>query len=286
MKKHYYILLALLPALVSCEFGVNLDEIPYEPKIVVEGRIENNTYASVLLSVSAPVLGEQDTIKLLNHVIRSARVTVSDGETSEVLRLAYSPDHLPPYEYKGHVIRGEVGKNYSLKIEYDNKIITATTHIPEPVDIDDIWFRRNSENDTTGYIGVSFKNTSNQFYSVATSPYSVKGVFTPCLYGNVNSSHYPAGEQIDMELRKGPSIYPKNNFKTYYLASDTIRIKLCTQPRSAYDFWTSYQNEIINTQNPLFPAFSSLKSNIEGGIGIWSGYGSVTYGVILAKIER
>ena len=47
-----------------------------------------------------------------------------------------------------------------------------------------------------------------------------------------------------------------------------------TMNKESFDFWNSWQNEIINGQNPIFPSNTSLKTNIKGGLGIWAGYGS------------
>ena len=179
MRKNIIYILSIF--LFSCSAEVDVSNIPYEPKIVVEGSIENGEYASVFLSLSAPVTGVQDTVSLLQHAIRSAKVTVFDDESSEseTLRLVSNRNRIPPYEYRGRTITGKIGKNYTLTIEYDGKIITSTTCIPEPVALDEIWFKRRKENDTLGYIGVSFKNKSTEYYRLATSPYWVSGVFTP-----------------------------------------------------------------------------------------------------------
>ena len=284
--KREIILFVILGLLISCTGNDGTMDIPYLPKIVVEGRIENGGYASVLLSISAPITGTQDTISLSQYAIRSAKITVSNGDTSEVLYLRLNQSKIPPYEYIGREIIGEVGKTYSLTVESRDNIITASTYIPEPVSLDDIWFRRRSESDTIGYIGVSFKNTSADFYQFSTSLYSQRNTFTPCLYGNIDSRAHPQNEQLEINLNKGPSIYPENNFSTYYNVSDTIRVKFSTQPKHAYDFWVSFQDEIINGKNPLYPAFSNLKSNILGGIGIWSGYGTTQRVVILNEIEK
>lgn len=272
--------------LSACQSSVDISDIPYVPKVVVEGRIENGGYPSVLLSISAPVTGVQDTVSLLQHAIRSARVIVSDDETADTLYLTYNSNCLPPYEYRGRNLQGQVGKNYSLKVEYAGDTITAHTYIPAPVEIKDIWFKRNQPTDTTGCIGISFFNSSSDFYQLATAPYAVRDIFTPCLYGNIDSNRYPKDELISIELNKGPSIYPQNDFSTVYKLSDTIRIKLSTQPQAAYDFWNCFQDEVLNGQNPIFPAYTSLQSNVNGGIGIWSGYGSTQRTVILRTLPE
>ena len=280
--------LSLCLSLFSCNPEVDVSNIPYEPKIVVEGSIEIGEYASVFISRSAPVLGKHDTIGLLEYARLFPRVIVIDNETlvADTLRMTINRNRIPPYENRGRVIKGEIGKHYTLKIEYDGKIITSTTYIPAPVALDEIWFRRRKANDTLGYIGVSFKNESAEYYRLATSSVSVRGVFTPCLYGNIDSRKYENAGQIKLELNKGPTVYPRVDFSTFYNISDTVKIKFSTQPKAAYDYWVSYQNEVLNSQNVIYPAFSNLKTNIDGGIGIWSGYGSLHYTVILSNIEK
>ena len=66
--------------------------------------------------------------------------------------------------------------------------------------------------------------------------------------------------------------------------NDTIRVQLSTQTRESHDYWNAYQDELLNGQNPLFPAHASLPTNIRGGIGIWAGYGSIQRTVVLRQL--
>ena len=47
-----------------------------------------------------------------------------------------------------------------------------------------------------------------------------------------------------------------------------------------FNFWNNWQNEVINSQNVMFPANKSLNGNIKGGLGIWCGYGQSTTRII------
>lgn len=267
--------------MVSCNKESDISFVKYEPKVVVEGSIENGSFPSVLLSVSASITGPKDTLSLLSHAIKSAKVTVSDGLDSEVLILIANKNKIPPYEYIGREIRGESGKTYSLKIEYDGKIITSSTYIPQSVMLDSLWFKKTHEQDTTGYINIRFKNTSEDYYQVSTRKYGSKGSFTPCLYGNIDPTVYNTNEIVSMQINKGPILFPKTDYTTYFKSADTIEVKFSTQTKDAYKFWTSFQNEILNTQNPIFPANTSLISNVEGGgIGVWTGMASNVYCII------
>ncbi len=286
MNKTKIILSVLSILLFSCNQDDNIEMAPYKPKVVVEGAIEENEYATVLLSISASMTGPKDTLSLLNNVIRSAKVTVSDGVSSEILILQTNKNKVPPYEYKGEVLKGEVGKNYSLKIEYDGKIITGTTYIPQSVPLDKISFKKENVTDIVGYVHIGFKNISEDYYQIATCVVPDEKIFTPCLYGNIDSRVYSKGADVSMQINKGPIIFPETSYKTYFNELSTIDLKFSTMPKDGYKFWTSYQNEVLNTQNPIFPANTSLVSNINGGIGIWCGYGTRIYHIKLKDIKE
>ena len=83
----------------SCNEEKSVAYVEYLPKIVVEGWIENGNTAQVMLSWSASFEQDMDTTSLLNHVIRSAKVSVSDGEQTEILTLGSDRNLLPPYVY-------------------------------------------------------------------------------------------------------------------------------------------------------------------------------------------
>ena len=36
-----------------------------------------------------------------------------------------------------------------------------------------------------------------------------------------------------------------------------------------------YEKEVINSANPVFPNTTNVPGNIDGGLGIWMGYGLV-----------
>lgn len=276
MKNKYK---TLLITLVSLSFLSSCDDkiefVNYQPQIVVEGRIENGQYASILLSTSVAFTDSIHVDDLFKHTIKSARVTISDGTQSEVLFLKTNYDKIPPYEYVTRKIKGEAGKTYYLTIEHDDLLIEGETFIPQPVSIDSLWFVKKNESDTTGYIHIQFANTSKYHYQIATKG-EKEDVFIPCLYGNIDRSLYPSNEKISLQINKGPVIFPEVSYKTYFKTDEEIQVKLLTQTQESYNFWTSYQNEILNSQNPIFPSTNRLKSNTKGAIGIWAGYGSVT----------
>lgn len=248
-----------------------------ESKVVVEGWIEEGDYAQVLLSSSIPVTGVIDSTNVLSHVIRSAKITISDGQTSEVLRVKNDKNRVPPFVYFGSTLKGEAGKEYSLKIEYLNRIVTAITKIPKSVPLKSAEYIKKNATDTTGYIFVKFDDPVNEknYYQIATKIDVEEPIFVPSFYGNLDDKNFTKSE-VSVQINRGVLLFPKTKFTPYFADGDLIHVKLRTQNKDALDFWNSWQNEIVNSRNPIYPANTSLKSNIKGGIGIWAGYGQST----------
>jgi hypothetical protein len=272
-----FIVLFICMLFLSCnqdDFNSSSDS---DSKIVVEGWIENDDYAQVILSTSIPITAVVDSTTILNNVIRSAKVTVSDGEKVEVLRLKRDSDRIPPFIYFGSEIRGKSGKEYTLKIEYLNRVIQAKTIIPAVVTLKKATYIKENAQDTTGYVFIEFDDPvlEKNYYQVTTRIDEEEPIFVPAFYGNLNDDNF-SSSAIAMQVNRGVLIFPKTKFKPYFTDGDLIYVKLKTLNKETYDFWNSWQNEIVNGRNPIYPSNTSLKSNIEGGLGLWTGYGQST----------
>jgi len=272
MKKYLFILFSLL--IISCSNDNFNEQKSLESKIVVEGWIEEGDFANVLLSSSIPVTDVIDSTNVLNHVIRSAKITVSDGQNSEVLRVKNDKNRIPPFVYFGSTLKGEAGKEYSIKIEYLNRVVEAVTSIPKSVPLKSAEYIKKIAADTTGYIFVKFDDpvTEKNYYQIATKIDGEEPIFVPSFYGNLDDKNFESSS-VSVQINRGVILFPKTKFTPYFADGDLIHVKLRTQTKESLDFWNSWQNEIVNSKNPIYPSNTSLKSNIKGGIGIWAGYG-------------
>lgn len=275
MKKYIVFLFALF--LTSCSKDDFSEQKSLESKIVVEGWIEEGDFANVLLSSSIPVTDAVDSTNVLNHVIRSAKITVSDGVTTEVLRVKNDKNRVPPFVYFGSTLKGEAGKEYALRIEYLNRVVEAKTTIPKSVKLKSAAYVKKNPEDTTGYVFVKFDDPLNEknYYQIATKIDKEEPIFVPSFYGNLDDKNFETSS-VSIQINRGVILFPKTKFTPYFSDGDLIYVKLRTQNKDALDFWNSWQNEIVNSQNPIYPSNTSLKSNIKGGIGIWAGYGQST----------
>ncbi len=262
---------------MSCSSDNFSEQKTLESKIVVEGWIEEDGYANVLLSSSIPVTDVIDSTNVLNHVIRSAKITISDGQNSEVLRVKNDKNRIPPFVYFGSELKGEAGKEYSIKIEYLNRVVEAVTSIPKSVPLKSAEYIKKNATDTTGYVFVKFDDPVQEknYYQIATKIEGEEPVFVPAFYGNLDDKNFESSS-VSVQINRGILLFPKTKFTPYFADGDLIHVKLRTQTKEALDFWNSWQNEIVNSKNPIYPSNTSLKSNIKGGIGIWAGYGQST----------
>lgn len=265
-------ILALIVLLNSCTPELDFGNIDFEPQIVVEGWIENGTRANVLLTQWLPLYSEGKEVPAMDIPIKWAKVTLSDGEREEVLVGRMDQSYISSFVYTSSVIKGEYGKKYYLKVEYSGKTVTAETYIPEPVKIDA--FTVSKCEDDFYSISAEFKDDPEQedYYKFFSKVISDNKRFLPSFMGTINDKGYD-DHTIDVVVNRGLKIGKSDiKYTPYYELDDTVVVKLTRLPKDAYLFWSDYENEVMNGKNPLFPSTTNLKSNINGGKGIWAGY--------------
>lgn len=265
-------ILALIVVLNSCTPELDFGNIDFEPHIVVEGWIENGTRANVLLTQWLPLYSEGKEVPSMDIPIKWAKVTLSDGEREEVLVGRMDQSYISSFVYTSSVIKGEYGKKYYLKVEYSGKTVTAETYIPEPVKIDA--FTVSKCEDDFYSISAEFKDDPEQedYYKFFSKVISDNKRFLPSFMGTINDKGYD-DHTIDVVVNRGLKIGKSDiKYTPYYELDDTVVVKLTRLPKDAYLFWSDYENEVMNGKNPLFPSTTNLKSNINGGKGIWAGY--------------
>ena len=161
------IVVSICLLLFSCTKEIKIDQVDYQTKIVVDGWIENNGYAHVILTRSSPFLTEYDSASIRNTFLNYAKVTLSNGKgQSEVLTLSRQKDFFPPFIYKSTDIKGEIGETYELEVIYQNKIVSSVTTIPLLPDVKDVF--SDNVSDTSMYIMAHIEDNSlseNYYYS-------------------------------------------------------------------------------------------------------------------------
>jgi hypothetical protein len=270
----------LLFVLASCqEPDFEVDQ--YSSKIVVDGWIEQGKYPEVLLTLSVPYFSDVDSASLRKYVLTTATVTVDNGTTSEILTLVKNSEYFPPYMYKGTKLKGEVGKTYNLKVEYGGRTITSSTTIPALSYLTSAYFKLDSDEDSLGLIYIKFTDDVNRvnYYRTLTQRINIESKYVANYVSNYKDLHFN-GSEMELTLYRGNETNLDKQDDIYYRLGDTINLKFCSVDKATYEFWYSFQQEMINTSNPFASSSARVKTNIQNGLGIWCGYGSVYYRII------
>jgi hypothetical protein len=279
----YCIICGLIISLVSCDTEPDLNIPEPDAKIVIDGWIENGRYARVLLTSNTPYFSDLDSASIRELVLTRAKVTLTDGINTEVLILRKDKNYFPPYIYEGNQIKGETGKFYTVTADYGGKKAFATTTIPTPVPLDTIYFVRKNDSDSLSTMYIEFTDPAgeNNYYRVLTM---VKGKDTRYSSSMMMaiSDRYFSGQKFGFSLMRGKSNILTAGNETYFVKGDTVSMKFCTIDKEHYEFWNTYQDEVMNASNPFASSVSVIKSNVEGnGLGIFGGYGVSLYQVIV-----
>ncbi len=300
-------LIALIFTACQEEF---IPEVPVDAEqYVVEGYIEagdNALPTYVMVTKSLPFFGELTATQLSNLFVRGAKVTVNDQiNTVELLPLCWSD--LAP-EIRGQVatalglnadsvqvniciyidasnsLNPQVGGKYDLTVEVEDEILTATTTIPSHVPLDSFKFIQPPGNDgdtlaeLRAFITDPADETNYYRYFTEINGQGIRPGFT-----SVGDDAFFNGQSFEFPISKAESrVDPvgPDEFGLYY-RGDTVRLKWANIDEFHYEFWETLEFNLVN-QGP-FSSYTRISSNIEGGLGIWGGYSSSEYNMIVPE---
>ncbi|WP_266205574.1 DUF4249 domain-containing protein [Pontibacter kalidii] len=311
MRRPYFILAILCSLLFSgCEEDITVEVPKGEEQLVVEGHIEQNAPPVVVLTRTVPVFTEVSAEALAQSFVHDAQVSITvDGksyplkETPSValseevkeliaVQLGLRPALLSAnagflfYLYTSEELKGEPGKSYRLHISHEGRELSAVTTIPHLNPLDSIFtvphpnpeedslrqlYYRYSDPDTLG-------NTVRYFTKRNSEP------FYPGRFASVFSDEFINGATIDYPLDRGE---PKGQAEvdldlySYFGKGDTVTVRWAAIDQAHYRFWFTLENEQNNNGSPISSP-NITQSNIQGGLGVWGGYG-VSYHTLIIE---
>lgn len=279
----------ILFCLVACTNEIELQQLDYEPKIVVDGYIESGGFAQVYLTKSSPFLTEYDSASIRATFLNTATVklTCSNGD-SEILTLFRKDAFFPPFVYKSIRMKGIVGETYSLEVKTNGKVVTASTSIPAPPMVNLV--RMEAKSDSAGLISFDFE----------TNAFTTDYVFIRYKSRLADKDFHPAGvpiykvnepnSRVNLQVYRcdETNLYLTNTKKQPYYKwpkfqfskKDTVLLRIGSVDVSAYTVLISLFSDQTFKDNPFALNSAGVQSNIVGGIGRWTGIGmapTVTY---------
>jgi hypothetical protein len=267
----------LLSFCFSCTKSITIDTGDFDKKLVIEGYIENDDYAWVMLTNNLPFFGPISPDKFDEVFVKEedAIVIVSDGTITDTLEFGIDPLIFqgkmvwPPMRWKGQKIKGEVGKKYHLTVVHEGKEYTATTSIVTPYRVDTMWFVLEPKEDSLGYIHTIITDNPDEknYYRYYTKRLGKDYYYTPGIM-SLWDDRFFNGMEFEFVLWRGRGIEidygvedPDSHF---FRLGDTVSVKSCMLDYDSFWYWkTLGSRETLSNINPKGTA-----------LGVWCGYGA------------
>lgn len=266
----------LLTLLLSgCIKATNSDDA-FRYSLVMDGRIEQGRGAMVMLSQSMPYREVYDEDTFRDVVIKWAKVTLIHNGEEEVLVGRKNEDYPTQYIYRGMDIIGEVGESYTIRVEYSGQVWEATTTIVEPIELHNIEaVAKDGENYIIEAILPAISYPCSIDCAIGNSEY-----FAPTLLGNYAPSDTPRRIVINRPMEN----LIRDDHDIHFHPGEVVRLRVNALTEFAYSYWRKWEDNFLNSVNPIFPSTSNLPTNLSnGGMGIWAGYATNYYKVEITE---
>lgn len=315
MKKYLFLLSYLF---FSCQEEITPNLPQAIEKIVVEGAIEQGFPPYVILTKNQGYFEPINEDTYNNLFVEDASVLVwtynEDGTKDSVILSQLPPpfDTIPVYTdtniiyNPGTEFVGEVGKTYFLEVKWNDKIITSSTTIPKPTPLDCLWVEQNEtakkewkcdiravySDDGNIQNNILIKSKRLEHWEKdADSISAIKTNDSRLLLIDAGSDVLINGESFETYFPRpkddggfpfGAYNADHYNNDSIFLSHDIVLIKFCQIDNPSLKFWRGIVRQSTSNNNP-FTEPMNLASNINNGLGAWTGYGSVYYKVPIIK---
>lgn len=303
----YIILVCSIMTIFSCQEEFFPEFANQESEIVIEGYIQAGDEAApslVTISKTYPLF-QQDTVISPQQYLGGATVKVSDGDKEITLAEICTADLdpaleelvketlgidtiLPEFDICFYVdilqqMPGEIGKEYSLTVNFEGKTLSAKTTIPEFVSIDSL--------ELSDKIGDNILENHRSMLAYISDPvgpnyYRLKagidgGPFSADFRSVTDDPAFDGstfGFPVNKPIPRDQEDFDPN-FAGLFEVGDTTVLQWQLLDKAHFEFWNSLEFAQGN-QGP-FSSYSRAASNIEGGIGIWGGSAIAYYTIII-----
>ncbi len=271
----------LIPLLMFCACSPEGSWDKADQQIVVDGWIDSGSAPVVMVtSTVSPSSRFQTVDELQKHILKWAKVSISDEDTTVVLTGRIDNDYFPPFIFSTAYMEGVPGKSYSLKVEYSGLTVTAVTTVPRASALVSLEARPVPDSDSLFTLVAKLGQSppERSFYRFFTKVEGEDRYFHATFPGAYDSAALKDGAEIT--LTKGYSM-DGHKLSSHFRKEDTVYVKFCTMDEGAWQFWSDLDKICSLGKAIIFPTFENPSSNIAGGLGYWAGYGTSYYSIKL-----
>jgi hypothetical protein len=309
--RHTMYVLILTGLTTNCTTDISIPLPEGEPAVVVEGYIEPGLPPLVFLSTSVPYFGDLSPAAFAATQIRGAVVTVTEGSTTVTLQevsirslpvelrsflgSAFGLDYntlidslgLDLYFYTSSQMLGQIGRSYRLSVQAPGVSISALTTLPELNPVDSVVINPHPQSDrfdTLYSLSVRYSDPAGRRNYIRYFTQRNQEPFYPGYFSSVlddRSLFNVDGQSFTFPIERGwdPVTEIDEDLYIYFVAGDTVTLRWCAIDEAHHGFWSSLEFDQASVGNP-FASPVIIRSNIQGGLGIWGGY-SASYRTVV-----
>jgi hypothetical protein len=292
----------------ACEEVFIPDDSNYQSKIVVESYIEKSSEGLpvyLILTRTIGFFGNIDATVIENLFVKADSVLIiADNEEISLMDLCLSD--LPPearteilkrfgfdpdsvnlnfciYTDLSGKFQPKEGSSYDLKIIINDTVLSARTSIPKLIPLDSIWFEPVPGIMIDSFVQMicSIRDVAgeNNFYRYFTG--TSEGALI-ANFSSVTDDFLFDGQEFQFPLQKAePPGTPFSDTLGYFRIGDTVRVKWCNLDKDHFEFWNTL--EVSRTRQGPFSSYLRVKTNINGGLGIFGGQNCEYYTILVKR---
>lgn len=304
---HALVALAIAGALTACTKEITVDLPPAEEKLVVNGTIEPGQPAIVVVTRTESFFEPTDFQSLLGIFVKTATVTVDNGNgpvqlarrsgfdiTGTTLERAaqmigIDPQIIQVVDLTVYVdttgMVGEAGRTYSLNVQAEGKTVTGSSFMRDPEPLDSLWFKlaqQDPGDDSLGFIwqttsdppglGDCYRWLAKRINDNFEGEQKDKIFISPGFASFEDA--FIDGLTFDWAINRGSAPFStadddENEERGYFKRNDTVVVKYVHFGQDEFEFYNS-KDANASTQGDLFSTPSNIKSNVQGGLGVWA----------------
>jgi len=245
-----------LQACNSLETNIDVDLPAYDRKLVVECYITAGKPYKMLLTESVSYF-DKATVPVVNF----AKVYITHAGVTDTLKFKTVIDSasLKVYNYQSTTIApDDANQPFALYIkDLQGRIVTATTKLPPPLVVDTVYYKFRPSGDTSKASITARINAKTGEENIFRFFLNVKDSIEVTTSSRIIDDRFVRNDTI-------------STFTTYrFERGDSIWVNIYRINQEYYDFYTS-SRAAFNANISPFSQSVRLKSNIEGGIGIFT----------------
>ena len=275
--------------------------------------IDSNTYNNLFVTdASVSVIRDDNTPRELTLMTENI-ISQIESLLNTTIKLSPNTIYIDLEELLNPSNFSLANRSYTLNIVWNNQSITAETTIPEPTPLDCLWVEQSEtgEEDFECDIRAIYSDPADQqnnilIKSKRIAHYKRVGEHTDSIQCEITNQPdtilklVDAGSDVLINGESFETYFPRpgdNGFPTgkYNSAhskdcndtlvefkNDVVLIKFCQIDEPSMRFWRGLVRQVGTNGNP-FAEPMNLVSNINGGLGVFTGYGAVYYKVPIIK---